>query len=162
MRDLNAKVVGAKNFRYGELIRSEEAIRRGISNVPNSETIWHNLEVAASHVLQPLRNNFGPIRVNSGYRSAELCVAIGSTPASNHTLGCAFDLEPIDTRIKLIDIMDWIVHNLAYRELIAEYFPEGWVHCAYLEGGNKRDLKLKDKNHNYAKVDFDYIKGIYG
>lgn len=167
MKNLKEKIILKKvikkiysNFTYGELIKSDTAIRLGIENIPNDNQ-WHCLEILVSKILQPVRNNFGRIRVTSGYRTPELCIAVGSSKNSNHTRGQAADIEPISAGIKLIDIMNWIDKNLEYRELIAENFPYGWVHVSYREGANNRQIKLKDKNHNYYKCDMKYINDIY-
>jgi lysine/ornithine N-monooxygenase len=50
---------------------------------------------------------------------------------------------------------------LEYKELICEYFPDGWVHVAYEHGNNKKQLKLKDLHHSYDLVSIDYINSIY-
>lgn len=161
LRDLNARIPGAPDFMYKEFIKSATALRLGISNVPK-ESQWKCIETLAIKILQPVRSHFGRIRITSGFRSVKLCQAIGSSAKSNHTRGQAADFEPINPKIKLFSILEWIHHNLEYRELIAEFFPGGWIHCAYREGGNDKILKLKDKNHNYSHVTLDYIRNIYG
>jgi hypothetical protein len=161
MQNLYEKIDGAKNFSFLELIKSDTAIRLGMNNIPKDDNIWKNLKNLAVNCLQPIRDNFGPIKINSGYRSPELCIRIGSSVNSNHTKGEAADIEPFNDNIKLIDILNWIYKNLEFRELIAEYFLEGWIHIAYRENGNDKILKLKDKNHNYAKVTIDYINKLY-
>jgi zinc D-Ala-D-Ala carboxypeptidase len=122
LRDLNAELPMAPNFRYKEFIRSATALRLGIRNIPN-EREWQSVERVAEHIIQPIRNYFGQIRITSGFRSVELCRNIGSSTKSNHTRGEAIDFEPVDPRIKLIDIVKWINVNLDYREMIAEYLP---------------------------------------
>jgi len=168
MRDLYARIPGAVNFTYGEFIKSDTAIRLGIENVPN-EAQWQAIERLAVNILQPIRDQFGRVNITSGFRSVELCIAIGSfrtiggkpTVTSNHARGQAADIEPDDPSIPLIDILNFINNECDYRELIAEYFPGGWVHVAYRENANDRLLKLKDPNHNFARVEMDYINAIY-
>lgn len=168
LRELRATIPGAPNFQYWEFTKSDTAKRLGIVNEPN-EAHWQAIEKVAVNILQPIRNNFGRVNITSGYRSPELCIAIGSyrtingkiTVTSNHARGQAVDIEPDDPTIPLIDIMNFINNELDYRELIAEYFPEGWVHVAFREGGNDRLIKLKDHNHNFARVEMDYINAIY-
>ena len=68
----------SKNFTLREMTRSQTATRKGIDNNP-SGTHEANLILLCQHILQPLRDYYGrPLRVTSGYRSPELCVAIGS------------------------------------------------------------------------------------
>jgi len=162
MINLYSKIPNAKNFTYLELIESATALRLGISNLPPNDGIWKNLELLVVNNLQPIRNHFGPIKVTSGYRSPALCIAINSNIYSNHTRGQAADIKPFySSSVKLIDILNWIHENLEYRELILEYPPSGWIHICYRENGNDKKLKLKDKNHNYSRVDIDYINNIY-
>jgi len=154
-------ITSCSNFTYEEMIKSNIAVRYGIKNIP-SEQEWKCLELLVQNVLQPVRDHFGPIKVSSGYRSKELCLKIGSSAHSNHIRGQAADIEPLDSNITLFELLKWIHDNCEYRELIAEYFPHGWVHVAYREGANNKQIKLKDINHNYYECDFNYIKKIYG
>jgi len=151
---------GAPNFRYREFVRSDTATRLGIDNTPN-ESQWQCIEKVASNIMQPVREHFGRMKITSGFRSVDLCLAIGSKSTSNHTKGQAVDFEPFGN-IKLFDILEWICYNLEYRELIGEFLPGGWIHVAYREGANTKTLKLKDNNHHYKHVDLEYIRGIYG
>lgn len=160
MINLYSKIPNAKNFTYKELIKSDTALRLGIDNIPPTN-IWRSIELLAANCLQPIREKFGPIKINSGYRSIPLCLAVGSSIYSNHTRGEAADLEPFYSDIKLIDVLNWIYDNLEFRELIAEYFPMGWIHISFRENGNDKILKLKDKNHNYERVNMDYINNLY-
>lgn len=160
MVDLNDKIPGAPNFRYGEFVRSQTATRLGINNVPDNDQ-WKNIEKLAASVIQPIRNRFGPIRITSGFRSVELNTAIGGSKYSNHCRGEAADIEPVSGDVRLIDIVNFVHDALEFRTLIAEYFPSGWVHIDYREGGNLKRLKLKDKHHNYTNIDIDYLMRLY-
>lgn len=161
-RILTNKVPGAPNFTYGELIKSDTALRLGIPNVPN-EVQWANLELVAQRILQPVRIQFGRIKVTSGFRSPELCVAIGSTKKSTHTFGWAVDFEPSNPEIPLFTILEWVYRTLDFDTLIAEYFPGGWIHCTYRPGSVKiHRLKLKDATHNYDLVTIGNLRRLYG
>jgi len=166
--DLNSQISGAPNFKYKEFVKSDTATRLGIDNTPNRQQ-WENIEKLAVNVLQPIRNKFGSIRITSGFRSEELCIAIGSfsmingkrVVTSNHARGEASDIEPAVKGVTLMDLAEWSYNNLEFRTLICEYFPEGWIHIDYREDGNLHRLKLKDANHNYENVDLDYLKRLY-
>lgn len=160
MRNLNAKIPGAPNFKYKELVRSSTALRKGIKNEPNEEQ-WKCIELLVKEILQPIREKFGRIRITSGFRCVELCEAVGSNKYSNHARGQAVDIEPLEDGVTLVDILEFIHDNLEYRTLIAEYFPDGWVHIAYRKNSNIKRLKLKDENHNYYSVNIDYIRNLY-
>ena len=83
----------SKNFTLEEMTRSMVAARRGIDNTPGAGDI-KNLENLCYIVLEPVRAKFDlPISVSSGYRSEELCEAIGSKKTSQHAQGCAVDFE---------------------------------------------------------------------
>ena len=65
------------NFTLEEMVKSQTAERRGIPNVPELHHI-EAMEALCENILQPIRDEFGPFIVSSGFRSAELCLAIGS------------------------------------------------------------------------------------
>ena len=160
LRNLEDKLSMAPNFRYKEFVRSATALRLGIRNIPNEQQ-WQSIERVAGNIIQPVREKFGPMRITSGFRSVDLCIAIRSSARSNHTRGEALDFEPVSSKVRLVDILKWIHTNLDYRELIAEYFPGGWVHAAYRLNKNVRKLKLKDDSHRYEVVSMPYILNIY-
>lgn len=163
LRDLDAYIKMPNgidsHFQYKEFVKSDTATRLNIDNTP-TEDHWKSIELLVQNILEPIRTKFGPIRITSGYRSVKLCEVVGSNKNSNHARGEAADIEPISD-IPLMKIMEWISANLNYRELIAEYFPDGWVHVAYRKNGNDKIIKLKDPSHNYNRVSIDYIKNIY-
>ena len=68
----------SKNFTLHELTRSNTALRLGIDNTPTKDGI-HKLTIIANSLLQPIRNELGPLRITSGYRSPELNTAIGGS-----------------------------------------------------------------------------------
>lgn len=160
MRNLKDKIPGAPNFRYREFIKSDTAIRKGIDNTP-TEKEWENIEKIAVNVLQPARKAKGRIRITSGYRSPALNKAIKGSKRSLHCYGNAVDIEPLRGSVSLLDLFEWIHNNCEFRELIAEFFPEGWIHIGYVEEDNYRKVKLKDKDHDYRLVSLDRIKNLY-
>jgi zinc D-Ala-D-Ala carboxypeptidase len=69
----------SKNFNLVEMTKSQTATRKGIDNTPSAEH-QANLQSLCMHVLQPIRDHFSQVvTVSSGYRSPELCLAIGSS-----------------------------------------------------------------------------------
>jgi hypothetical protein len=104
------------------------------------------------NVLQPIRSNFDkPVIVSSGYRSAELCIAIGSSIDSQHTEGKAADIEVPGVDNK--ELADWIRHNLEYDQLILEFYKDGepdsgWVHISYNGTENRKQNLLAYKDEN--------------
>ena len=130
-----------KNFGYQEMIKSSTADRLGISNDATREHVI-NLVNVCNFILQPIRDEFGPIRINSGYRSPALNKAVGGSKTSQHCNGQAADFE--STRISNPNLAKWISQNLEFDQLILEFYDgkdpnSGWVHCSYvLDGSNRR------------------------
>ena len=131
----------SNNFSLNELTKSQTAERKGIDNTPSTEH-QENLKSLCTHVLQPVRDHFGQVvSVSSGYRSPELCTAIGSKITSQHAKGEAADFEIFGVSNK--ELADWIHYNVNYDQLILEYWNEsdpnsGWVHCSYSENQKRR------------------------
>ena len=141
----------SKSFSLNELTKSQTAERRGIPNNPSPGQI-DNLKELCMNVLQPIRSNFDkPVIVSSGYRSAEVCVAIGSSITSQHTEGKAADIEVpgIDNK----ELAEWIKHNLEYDQLILEFYKDGepdsgWVHVSYNGDNNRKQNLIAYKDDN--------------
>jgi zinc D-Ala-D-Ala carboxypeptidase len=138
----------SKSFTLNELTKSQEATRLGIDNTPNEEHIL-NLKLLCENVLQPIRDFYGmPLSVSSGYRSAVLCEAIGSSNKSQHTKGQAADFEIFGVANK--DLADFVVKNLDYDQCILEFWNEnepnsGWVHCSFNSSGNRKQFLKAEK-----------------
>lgn len=160
-RNLKEKFPNSKFFTHGELIKSDIAIRNNLDNNP-PEHVWKNLENLVVHILNPLREKFGPIRVLSGYRSKELCSlpALGSNPKSNHTTGNAADIEPVNDKFSLIDLCEFIT-TLNYHRIILEFPPNGWVHVEYKQTKPSKSILLKDNKHFYTETTIENLKKLF-
>ena len=138
----------SENFSLDELTKSQEAIRLEIENTPEDEHVT-NLILLCKNILQPLRDHFKiPVSISSGFRSAALCEAIGSSSKSQHTKGQAADFEIFGIANK--ELADWITTNLEYDQCILEFWNEnepnsGWVHCSYSTNGNRKQYLKAQK-----------------
>jgi len=56
----------SKNFVLSEITRSNTAKRLNISNEPTKEHL-HNMQMLIRDLIQPMRDELGPIRISSGY-----------------------------------------------------------------------------------------------
>ena len=136
----------SKNFSLEEMERSQTAQRMGIKNKAGSGEI-KNLTDLCYNVLEPCRAKFEkPIRISSGYRSEELCVAIGSKKTSQHALGMAVDMEiPSESNLK---VALWLQNNVDFDQLILEYYTgeanSGWIHVSFHEGNNRKQVLTFD------------------
>ena len=108
----------SRNFSLRELTKSATAERSGIDNTPKDLEHLVNMTHLAIHILQPCRDEFGVITVNSGYRSPDLNKA---------------------------DLAQLIVDNLDFDQLILEFYNgkdpnSGWIHCSYNLMDNRKKV----------------------
>ena len=145
-----------KNFSLLELTKSQTAERKGIDNTPSTEH-QENLKLLCESVLQPVRDHFGKVvTISSGYRSPELCTAIGSKITSQHAKGQAADFEIFGVSNK--SLADYIDSELHYDQLILEYWNEsdpnsGWVHCSFSAGNNRKQYLRAYKEDGKTKYE---------
>jgi hypothetical protein len=136
----------SKNLSLAEVIRSETAKRKGISNMPTEAHIA-NFKLLAEKVFQPIREHFGvPIHISSGYRSAALNTAIKGSGSSQHCSGEAIDIDMDGTSITNAQIFNYIKENLEFDQLIWEFGTDtnpDWVHVSYESTGKQRKMMLK-------------------
>ena len=146
----------SKNFTLSELTKSQTAVRKNIKNEPSTAHV-ENLIHLAETVLQPVRDHFGkPVAISSGYRSPELCEAIGSSSKSQHAKGEAADFE-----IPGVDNMQlamWINKNTDFDQLILEFYEpgdpnSGWVHCSAVKEGSRAQVLKASKVEGKTKYE---------
>jgi len=150
----------SKYFTYAEMVRSQVAVRCGISNEPSSDEV-DCLTVLCKTVLDPAREHFGiPFSPSSAYRSPELNECIGSKPTSQHILGQAADIEV--PGVANLQLAWWIRAHLDFDQLIMEYYDKadpagGWIHISTRKDGleeNRREVLTFDGS--------SYEKGLPG
>ncbi|HET6536720.1 MAG TPA: D-Ala-D-Ala carboxypeptidase family metallohydrolase [Sphingopyxis sp.] len=131
------------HFTLPEFTRSDTATRRGIRNVPSTVQIAA-MATLCHRVLEPVRAHFGkPVMISSGFRSPELCLAVGSSIGSQHAKGEAADFE-----VRGVDnyhVACWIRDHLPFDQLILENYVQGqpnsgWIHVSYREGRLRKDV----------------------
>lgn len=136
----------SKNLALAEVMRSETAKRKGISNMPTAAHI-ENFVKLAENVFQPIREHFGvPIHISSGYRSAALNKAVGGSLSSQHCSGEAIDIDMDGTSITNKQVFDFIRENVNFDQMIWEFGTDSnpdWVHVSYESTGKQRKQVLK-------------------
>jgi len=138
----------SEHLDLSEVIRSESAKRKGISNMPTAEHIA-NFKLLAENIFEPIRNHFRvPIIISSGYRSKELNTEIGGSLTSQHCTGEAIDIDMDGTPNGVTNkmIFDYIRENLNFDQLIYEFGTAenpDWVHVSYESSGKQRKQVLK-------------------
>ena len=146
----------SNNFSLKELTASQTAERKGIDNPPSPEH-QENLKLLCAAILQPVRDHFSKVvTISSGYRSPELCTAIGSKITSQHAKGQAADFEIFGVSNKAL--ADYIDSELHYDQLILEYWNEsdqnsGWAHCSFSEGNNRKQYLRAYKEDGKTKYE---------
>lgn len=152
-----------EHFTLEEMIVSPTAKRLGLSNTPTPEHI-ENMRYCCEKILEPVRAKFGPVTINSSYRSPRVNQAVGGSKTSQHVNGQAIDFE-----VKGVDnktVADWVADNLEFDQVILEFYTKGdknsgWVHASIKkEGGNRRQRLIATKSKaggtSYTPVkDFD-------
>ena len=148
----------SKNFTLKELIRSNTALRLGIDNTPSKEGIW-KLTLLATELLQPLRNVVGSLRITSGYRSAQLSEAVGSSSNSQHCRYEAVDMQYVKRgKMDNIKIYDALIDlDLDYDQCILEFgnatehidpTEPDWIHLSWKVVDNRRQTLVAYKDEN--------------
>ena len=146
----------SKNFTLSELTKSQTAVRKNIKNEPSTAHV-ENLIHLAETVLQPVRDHFGkPVVISSGYRSPELCEAIGSSTKSQHARGEAADFEIMG--VDNMQLAMWINKNTDFDQLILEFYEpgdpnSGWVHCSAVKEGSRGQVLKASKVEGRTKYE---------
>lgn len=127
----------AKYFTIDELVRSAEATKRNIRNIP-SHDVLRRLNALMDDCLDPIRSLWGkPIGVNSGYRSPELNRVVGGKPTSQHQRGEAADITTgsVEGNRKLFELI--LASGIEFDQLIDESNYK-WLHVSYVSQGNRK------------------------
>jgi zinc D-Ala-D-Ala carboxypeptidase len=123
----------SKNFSLAEFEKSQTATRRGLDNSMPKEHL-DNATALCENVLQKVRDHFGPVNINSGYRGDELNKAVGGSSRSQHCKGQAADIEVAG--VPNYHLAKWIEENTDFDQVILEFYTSGipdsgWVHVSY-------------------------------
>lgn len=113
------------NFWLNEMLKSDTAVRKGISNAPTPVEVAH-CQTLCQELLQPIREGYGTVIVTSGIRMPALNSIIGGSAA--HPSGFAADIHsPNGTRKALVD---YIVKKFGNKMFDQVIFEGTWVHIS--------------------------------
>ena len=138
----------SKNFALSEITHSNTAKRLGINNEP-TEIHLQNMQHLVDNLLQPLRDDVGPIRISSGYRNPSLNRAIGGSSSSQHCKGQALDIQfwqmgEMNNKV----LYDWILKSgLEFDQMINE-FDFAWIHISLKAEDNRKQVLEAYKNED--------------
>ena len=84
----------------------------------------------ANFILQPIRDRWGKLYINSGYRSPAVNQRVGGADTSQHCYGEAADFITLEAPLK--DVYRWIVEDsrLAFGQCICEIRATDWIHVS--------------------------------
>lgn len=119
------------NFTWGELTGTGRAAMLD-ANRREAEPCKAAI-VATAHMLQVVRERWGPIKVNSGFRGPSLNAAVNGSKGSQHMKGEAVDFVPLNA--SLGEVFDWIrvESKLPYGQVILEGASAAnptWIHLS--------------------------------
>lgn len=136
----------SKHISEKEATKSVTALRLGIDNTPDGDTL-NNMKLVAEKIFEPLRDWVGgAIKINSFYRSTALNEAIGGSTRSQHCQGRAIDIDDIYGHKTNKEMFEFIRDNLDFDQLIYEFGNEenpDWVHVSYVSEEKNRNRILK-------------------
>ena len=141
------------HFTMHEATRSQIATRFGIDNQPPDNLVKSLIHVAVN-ILEPVRGHFmKPFSPSSFYRSLTLNRMLKSKDTSQHVKGEAVDFEV--PGVSNLDLAYWCRDNLDFDQLILEFYNKnnpsgGWVHCSYMENGNRGEVMTVTRNGTFS------------
>ena len=119
-----------EHFSYEEMTRSAWAEQNHVDNTPDCLQLAALVNLCRC-VLEPLRGKFGPIRINSGFRSERVNEGVHGVGNSKHLSGEAADIHLPDEQtgrayfrfLKTLRCID---------QLLFEYNRSGamWIHVS--------------------------------
>ncbi len=126
------------NFTLAEFVRSSTAARLRLSNDLPAELVPAALQTLA--MMQRIRDRLCllagrdiPVTITSGYRSAPVNAAVGSSSTSDHPMAAACDWRApaFGTPAEICTALAPLVGELGIGQLINEFpGPNGWVHTS--------------------------------
>lgn len=119
-----------EHFSYKEMTRSAWAEKYNHDNTPNCLQLAA-LENLCRVLLEPMRKHFGPIRINSAFRSETVNIGVHGVGNSKHLSGEAVDIHLPDIETGRA-YYRWIINNVDYDQVLFEHRRDGamWIHCS--------------------------------
>lgn len=158
----------SKNFTLEELLDSPTALRWGFKEqFTPPEDVVENLINLVVHILQPLRDKIGPIKVTSGYRCPRVNSKVGGSTktingkvvqTSQHCYGLAADIVFIQDGIKANNVIIEGLKELSknqeftFDQCIKEYGSDhnpSWIHISFKESNNRKQVLRKKEGSGY-------------
>jgi uncharacterized protein YcbK (DUF882 family) len=130
----------SKNFAWGELTRTGQSALQD-QNREEAEAYKPALTALAVTLLQPVRDRWGALRINSGFRGRSVNQKVNGAKASQHLIGEAVDFMPLSEGVTLEQVFDWIrkESGLPFGQVINEQPSPAsrWIHLSLGEPWRK-------------------------
>ena len=152
----------SEHFHLSEFVTSQTAARRKIDNTPPPAVI-DALRALCVNILEPVRKQFGPVMVSSGYRSPALNRAVGGSKSSQHVLGQAADIEC--PGVSNATLARWILANCKPDQVILEFYTpgqpnSGWVHVSWRPTDRRHQALTAARVKRLGIYRTQYFQGI--
>lgn len=110
-------------------------------------------------IMQKIRDEWGPVKIKSGFRGSKLNAAVGSTPRSQHRKGeaCDFDIVGFGTPAGRMAFATWAMdqydcNDLRFHQLLVE---PGCIHISLATGTRDGEVgkweKTKDAQGKWTR-----------
>lgn len=125
------------NFSIEELTHTDTDFK----NIPDQPEL-EKLLYLATYVLEPIRRQFGAVKINSAFRSKQVNDKINGAASSQHMLGEASDIFPLEANIDAV--FKWCCENLNYGQCIRESRNGAeWIHLSLPRIGKKNMMAME-------------------
>ena len=135
-----------------------------------SKDIVCNMMQLAENCLEPIKQRYPNLSITNGLRSASATTEDGrNLGVGDHGLGAAADLQFSGASITdYIDIANWCVKNIPYRQLLLEFetyngtdkFRTVWIHVSLLLDKNGNIIKSRYPAVQTMKNHRMFVEGI--
>lgn len=137
----------SQHFKYDEFIKSDTAEQLKINNEPPESALPVARKLCET-LLEPIRTQFGPLHINSGYRSPELNAAVKGSPTSDHIWSDYNSAVDFNCEVPLRQVFDWICQSgLEFDQCFLEYGKQqgDWrcIHISLREFSNRKQAGIK-------------------
>jgi hypothetical protein len=123
----------SKNYRLsdltdvGPIFKYKLVSQLGISKA----RLAANMALLAQNVLEPLRDQYGSIKINCGFRSGKNIG--GGQHGTGQAVDITFGTRSLDPKT-MYDIAQWTKNNIAFDQMILEYGnSQIWLHVSYAD-----------------------------
>ena len=150
---INYRLPLSKHYNIGQLSKysvvAKTEIPAGGQHGLKQQEIIDNLKTLATHVLDPIKDQYPNVIVTNAFRPAK-----GS---SQHERGLAADLQFTGAaKSDYIDIATWIRENVPHDQLILEFKNTGsglpWIHISCKDSGNRNQIFTMWNHRRYGDI----------